>query len=362
MRRMLSGVAVTVTLAGLLAGAGQARAADPTWKVDQINTLPKEDAIKFLTVAPTTSTWSGGYQTVNGKEVPLIQHKLSAGWTTVKTPTSVQGEITAISASYSKNVWAFAESGTANKAMHYNGKTWSTSTLPSLFSVTGAAAVSTNNVWAVSGNSESPKTYAEHWTGKAWHKVTLPAGAASISAVSSTRIYAGGKYKGQPAVMHWDGKKWALAHTPKFTEPGQPNAEGTMRDILALSVGNVYAVGGIEWECGEDGDDTCAKPIILHWDGKAWSQTVLPQTYTSFLKVTSDGAGGIWLLRGGWDPTFFHVSGGSITQVVAPRPAGHDINITDLATLGTTIWAGGVEFPEGDPDDPTGNGLYLRTG
>ena len=36
--------------------------------------------------------------------------------------------------------------------------------------------------------------------------------------------------------------------------------------------------------------------------------------------------------------------------------------MTDLATNGTTVWAGGVEFPEGDPDDPTGNGLYLRTG
>jgi hypothetical protein len=27
-----------------------------------------------------------------------------------------------------------------------------------------------------------------------------------------------------------------------------------------------------------------------------------------------------------------------------------------------SVWAGGVEFPQGDPPDPTGNGLYLRTG
>ncbi len=359
MRRMMSGV--TVALVGLLAGVGQANAADPAWKVDQVNTLPKEDAVKFLTVAPTTSTWSGGFQTVSGKEVPLIQHRLSTGWTTVKAPSSVVGEVTAISASYSKNVWAFVESGSANKAMHYNGKTWSVSPLPTSFSVTGAAAVSTNNVWAVSGNSESPKTYAEHWTGSAWHKVTLPAGATSISAVSSTRIYAAGKYKGQPAVMHWDGTKWALAHTPKFSLP-DPYAEATMRDILALSTDNVYAVGGMEWACGEDGDDICAKPIILHWNGKAWSSTVMAQTYTSFLRVTSDGAGGLWLLLGGWDPNLWHISGDSVTNVPAPRPAGHDINITDLATLGTTIWAAGAEYPEGDPDDPTGNGLYLKTG
>jgi hypothetical protein len=47
---------------------------------------------------------------------------------------------------------------------------------------------------------------------------------------------------------------------------------------------------------------------------------------------------------------------------VAPRPSGHDVNITALALQGTTVWAGGVAFPEGDPDDPTGNGVYLRTG
>jgi hypothetical protein len=358
----LSGVAVMVALVGLLAGAGQANAADPVWKVAQTNTLPKEDGVRAMTVAPTTSTWSGGYQTVGGKEVPLVQHLLgSAGWTTVKTPSSVLGEVSAISASYSKNVWAFAENGKVDKAMHYNGKTWSVSTLPSYFIVTSAAAVSTNNVWAVSGNSESPLTYAEHWTGKAWHKVNLPAGANAISAVSASRIYAAGKYKGQPAVMHYDGKKWALAHTPKFPLPDQ-YAEATMRDILALSSDNVYAVGGMEWACGEDGDSSCSQPIILHWNGKAWSSTVLAKTYASFLRVTEDGAGGLWLLIGGWDPDFWHVVGNSVTHVTAPRPAGHDINITDLATVGSTIWAGGVAFPEGDPDDPTGNGLYLKTG
>jgi hypothetical protein len=31
-------------------------------------------------------------------------------------------------------------------------------------------------------------------------------------------------------------------------------------------------------------------------------------------------------------------------------------------SLPVSVWAGGVEFPQGDPPDPTGNGLYLRTG
>ena len=56
------------------------------------------------------------------------------------------------------------------------------------------------------------------------------------------------------------------------------------------------------------------------------------------------------------------VSGDFVSTVNAPRPAGHDIDLRTLAVQGGTVWAGGVEFPQGDPPDPTGNGLYLRTG
>jgi hypothetical protein len=148
--------------------------------------------------------------------------------------------------------------------------------------------------------------------------------------------------------------------------PGVPMPDPTgyavLNDVLALSTTDVYAVGGMEWACGEDGDDTCSEPLILHWNGKAWSSTVMAKTYASFTRVTSDGAGGLWLLQGGWNPQLWHVSGDLVTHVAAPKPSGHDIDVNDLATNGTTVWAGSTEFPEGDPDDPTGNGVYLRTG
>jgi hypothetical protein len=82
----------------------------------------------------------------------------------------------------------------------------------------------------------------------------------------------------------------------------------------------------------------------------------------SFTQVTDDDSGGIWLLEGGWDPKLVDVSGDFVSTVNAPRPAGHDVDLTTLALQGTTVWAGGVEFPQGDSPDPSGNGLYLRTG
>jgi hypothetical protein len=362
MRRTLAGVAIATAFAGTIVTAGQAYAAAPGWKVAQTNGLPGEDGIKDITVAPTGSSWAGGYRTVSGKEVPLVQHLTSKGWTTVASPGSALGPVGAVTASSSKNVWAFGGLGATSHAARWNGSRWTTTSLPANFPVTDAAAFGAGDVWAVSGESGSTVRYAEHWTGKSWKKVALPAVANALSAVSSKDVWAVGTHKGQPAVMHWNGSSWKLAKTPAFTLPDPDTGYGVLHDVLALSAQNIWAVGGIEWSCGEDGDDTCSKPLILHWNGRAWSSTLLAQGQASFAKVAPDGAKGLWLLRGAWNPALVHLVGGKLTTAPAPLPAGHDVNITALATHEKTVWAGGVAFPTGDPDDPTGNGVYLRTG
>jgi hypothetical protein len=361
--RITRGLALAVAATAAFATAGQAQAAGgPTatgWSVAQTNTLPGEDGVKAITVAPTGSTWAAGYQASNGKSVPLVQHLLSGKWTTVKSPSSALGEVSALSASSSKNVWAFGTTTPGAYAARWNGTKWTRTTMTSsYYFVQDASALSASNVWAVGGDQTKSSL---HWNGSSWKKVALPASARAIAGVSSTHVYAGGTYKSQPAVMHWTGSAWKLAATPKFTLPAQ-DAVGVIDDIYAPSTSNVWAAGGIDWSCGEDGDDTCTQPILLHWNGKKWSTKTFPQGYGAFNQVTGDGSGGLWLLRGGWNPTLTHIVGSSVTTAAAPRPAGHDINLTALALQGTTVWAGGVAFPEGDPDDPTGNGLYLRNG
>ncbi|HZE31692.1 MAG TPA: hypothetical protein VE198_09680, partial [Actinoallomurus sp.] len=111
MRRTWTAFAVAVATAAAVTTVGGAQAEPrtktpkaPTWGVAQTNTLPGEDGIKALSVAPTGSTWAAGYQAVGGKSVPLVQHLLSGKWTTAKSPSSTLGEISALSASSSKNV------------------------------------------------------------------------------------------------------------------------------------------------------------------------------------------------------------------------------------------------------------------
>lgn len=357
MRRTLTGAAVAVVLAGTVA-AGQADAAEPVWTVAQTNNLPGEDGIKAITVAPTGSTWAAGYQAVNGKSVPLVQHLLNGKWTTATSPSGSLGEISALDASSSKNVWAFGSVGSGSYGARWNGTKWTRTTLPSGYHANDAEVLSASNVWVVGGDQT---TSAVHWTGKSWKKVALPVPARAIAGVSSTHVYAVGTNKTRPAVMHWTGSVWKLANTPKLKLP-DPYARAVLNDIYAPAVGNVWAAGAFEWACGEDGDSVCDQPILLHWNGRTWSTRTFAQGYGAFTQITGDGAGGLWLLRGGWDPQLVHVKGDLVTSVAAPRPSGHDVNLTAMALQGTTVWAGGAAYPEGDPDDPTGNSVYLRTG
>lgn len=161
--------------------------------------------------------------------------------------------------------------------------------------------------------------------------------------------------------MHWTGSTWKLLKIPAFKLPTS-DANATLHAVVALSDTNVWAVGGIEWLCGANGDDPCSMPITLHWNGHTWSSTVAAKGTVSYQRAAPDGRGGLWLLKGDWNPTLVHEVNGKLTATAAPRPSGHDINITDLANVGTTIWASGVTFPIGDGGDSTGNGIYLRNG
>lgn len=353
----VAALTAAVALAAVPAGAA-VRPLTAGWTAVRTSGLPGEDEIKAITVAPTGSAWSVGYQTVNGASVPLVQHLVDGTWTTATPPSGSIGEIGTIDASSSTNVWVFGSPDDGSYATRWNGSTWTTTTLSSgYFLATAAEALGPADVWAVAGT----KT-AEHWTGGAWRSVALPVAARAVAGVSATHVYAGGTNGHQPAVMHWTGSAWKLARTPVLRLP-DPAAVGVVNDIYAPSASDVWAAGGFGWGCGDSGDDECTQPLLLHWDGEAWTSMLFGTGQSNaFTQVTGDGDGGIWLLEGGWNPKLVDVSGDFVSTVDAPRPDGHDIDLRTLAVRGTTVWAGGVAFPQGDPPDPTGDGLYLRTG
>jgi hypothetical protein len=89
-----------------------------------------------------------------------------------------------------------------------------------------------------------------------------------VEAVSPNDVWAvGHTYLGGahwiPLILHWDGSNWSRATIPVFPNGGQ------LRDVVALSPTNVYAVG-------LDGEGFNASSLVLRWNGSTWSREVTP--------------------------------------------------------------------------------------
>ena len=66
-----------------------------------------------------------------------------------------------------------------------------------------------------------------------------------------------------PLVLRWNGTTWSRATIPV------PQFGGQLRDVVALSSNNVYAVGLA-------GEGTFAETLVLHWNGTSWTREPTP--------------------------------------------------------------------------------------
>jgi hypothetical protein len=115
-------------------------------------------------------------------------------------------------------------------------------------------ALASNNVWAV--GAASPRTpggevtVIEHWDGTSWTLVTSPNVAPSvtsnfltgIAAISATNMWAVGYYSDSTGTHtlteHWDGTSWSIIPSPDGT-----GSASVLNGVAATSTGTVVAVG-----------------------------------------------------------------------------------------------------------------------
>jgi len=167
-----------------------------------------------ITAVSSSNVWAVGQKTTTG-ELKLIENWNGAKWVALSSPaypTNVEflESVSAISAS---DIWAVGSytipnaegSPYQNATIHWNGTSWSIVPAPQpdpfLDILTGVAAISSNDVWAVgligtSSGYEAPE--ALHWDGAAWTISTVPGGSKStallaVAAVSSTDLWAVGQ-------------------------------------------------------------------------------------------------------------------------------------------------------------------------
>ena len=126
-----------------------------------------------------------------------------------------------------------------------------------------AAAISTNNIWAVGDTyTTAGKTiyrpFIRHFNGSSWQAVTIPGSSGStaewVSASAASNVWVGGLNNGSVAttvVYRWNGARWA-----KIPVPARTGLQG----VTVLAPNNVWAYGG----SGTVGYD------IFHWTGSRW--------------------------------------------------------------------------------------------
>jgi hypothetical protein len=147
------------------------------------------------------------------------------------------------------------------------------------------SASSASDAWAVgclnaSGNPDTcpeiGSNLAEHWNGKTWTRVTVPAPAVATEAhsqtltavadISPTDVWVIGtvdtEYAAVPEAAHWNGKTWSRMKTPSVPYEG---GDAGLTAIAGSSPSSVWAVGV--------GGPTASYnfPVQLYWNGRKWS-------------------------------------------------------------------------------------------
>jgi hypothetical protein len=388
-RRGLTALAVPLLLAGGLTwtGPGQASAsACVSWTGTQppAPTSPPHFKFRGVTVLSRCNAWTvGGYSTLTN-DLTLIDHWNGSEWKQVASPNPGSrnglGGVAAVSAS---NIWAvggyYSPTAAAGKTLilHWNGTAWKKVASPSPGSIgnflSGVAAVSASNAWAVGGYTSGTgyQTLILHWNGTAWKKVASPSPSPSgdsvlsgVAAVSARNAWAVGHYYSPTAaadktlILHWNGTAWT-----KVASPSPGTESNDLNGVTAISASNAWAVG-VHWT-----SNGTTHSLVLHWNGAAWKKVASPSPGTEsndLYSVTAISPSNAWAVGSYNDRTFvLHWNGTAWQRVASPNfgtSPGQNVLTSVAASSATNIWAVGFHQKpsEVDPLEYTAQGIAIH--
>jgi hypothetical protein len=249
---------------------------------------------EFLSVTDLTAdnAWAvGDYTDTTGNIALLVEHWDGTNWNIVSAPVpaGARSELHSITAINATNIWAVgfyldAQYVQHSLTEHWNGTQWKIVSNPGDAMLTGVAASTGKDVWAV-GSTVTPRgdagtAFAMHWDGTAWNVATLPStiglgsSLQSIDVISSTDAWAIGSIYSQAGsstnalALHWDGTQWTQSTTPTPLKAAQP-AYVNPTSIVALSATNIWAVGTFK-------GNTYYQTLVMHWNGSEWKVVASP--------------------------------------------------------------------------------------
>jgi uncharacterized protein (TIGR03118 family) len=226
-----------------------------SWSIVDSPKLPKDSSLTGVTAPASNDAWVVGH--TFSSSTGIVEHWDGTRWSIVSNPAFTNVVAFAIAADSSTDVWAFGLSNAtgAPVALHFDGTTWTAITAANNrfgFEVGGLAVLSPTNVWAVGASAtgeplDTLRPAAEHWDGTSWSFVPVPNPdqgtrfrdfLSGVAAISANDIWAVGVTSSGTLTEHWDGTSWSVIASP---DPGK--VTNSLSGVTALSDGTVAAVG-----------------------------------------------------------------------------------------------------------------------
>jgi hypothetical protein len=386
--------------------ATAALAAVPAGTAGRSVPSPGQDSILWNVWCTRASSdcWAvGDAQNAIGAELNEALHWTGGRWSVVRTPdpsgTTAAGDFNAlfgVACTSVSNCWAVGLDYKAghpgkNQVLHWNGKSWTVVPVPELGGTANGAfnsllavrCPSVANCWAVGSANKSLGSaglnQALHWDGRKWSLVPTPdPGGTSSGALSELNgvgcgsahdcwavgDYAAGTSASAPTLsqaLHWNGRIWSRVRTPN---PGGSQAGDTSELFGAFCVSPRDC-----WAAGWSGNTSTNVNLVLHWDGRAWSQVAAPDpdgtgagAQNMLIDVTCTSPAGCWAvgqfgsIRAGGGGVILNEilrwNGHAWSLIPSPDPGGtanRDANVLERVRCASqaNCWAVGSTQPAG---------------
>jgi len=365
---------------------GQAATADGCWTLfrSPTSTWLLGDAslsgLNTITALGRNDVWAGGFR----RDSSLSLHWDGATWQAVPSPNigSRGSTLTALAGHASDDVWGVVDwavdTGTSpaldsfagmTSFVHWDGHVWRV--LPDAVPgrVNQIVPRTADDAWAVGSFASGPHnaqrgTTVLHWDGQHWaDRITDLLGAPVMIVIglngataAGNRVWAVGG-EASDAVIYWDGVHWMTAAAA--VAPLLPTGILNLVGISASGTDDVWAVGSDGVTLGADTD----KAVILHWDGRAWTQ-IRDLPVHGLQAVVALSARDVWAMgsryvESGSGLTLVHWDGTAWRSLIIPTLLQEPSAFTAMSAIGDTVWLAGYTY-QSQQDASARNGLVAR--
>ena len=327
-----------------------------------------ENELNGISARSPSDIWAVG----QAEHQSLTVHYDGTAWTTVPSPNLAYGvRLEDVATIGPKDAWAVGWSGSAGSfddvdvAMHWNGMHWSIVPTPqpggtAIDRLLAVDAVAPNDVWAVGIYSPNPvledHSLILHWNGVRWsvvvHNCDTYGGLTGITLLSATNGWA----VGDSETCHYDGSRWTEVPSPQprneYSEIAYP-----LEDASGVAPNDVWAVGArvidtpftVEW-----------RAIAEHWDGTQWTIDFNVPGQALY-GVDALGRADVWAVgTDSYGPLILHFDGSAWSSVPTPewgrggRLAGIDSVLIPVPRPGSLtatreVWSAGNYRPGQGP-------------